>query len=350
MSAAQATTINLLRPEIAFPMPTLNADTAALTTQTLRPGPAAWITIKSNAKKNRENWRVVGLDLLEGRKAHPANIAFGKWCRDEGYGDMRRFDRTAAMWLADNWDSVVYAVHNGVCHPHHIRQAYNALTNGTAPEEDDYSDEPQADQTPAIAIAPAAPPWDDVKSTPPTAPTNTANPPQSPFNPHPTPVNPAPSSVTAEYSVDILNRPKTSAEKLSERAGQLLAMPIDSARAGSAAFGMLLDTLHSDMMLKVAVDSMLDSIFDNNDPETAVDRGIDAIRTKEAEMIEQFTNLVHTLGEKGGAAFLRHARSNPILNKPDRKLSGLISHAFSNTNAESEREAAITALEKIARA
>lgn len=95
-------------------------------------GKRAYQKIKADAVTMRENWRAVGEALLVGRKMHPSNQAFGKWCEEEFPG-LHRNDRTDAMWFAEN-QAVAYGVCNSVCHPHHIRVAYNeSLRTGPLP-------------------------------------------------------------------------------------------------------------------------------------------------------------------------------------------------------------------------
>lgn len=55
-----------------------------------------------------------------GRKMHPSNQAFGKWCVELGFDDISSGDRSDAMWFADY--PVGNAVPAGLTHPKHIRQ------------------------------------------------------------------------------------------------------------------------------------------------------------------------------------------------------------------------------------
>lgn len=124
----------------------------------LQIGVESWERIKTSSKMLREDWRIVGLDLLEGRKANPSNIAFGQWCKAEGYGDMDRRLRADAMWLAQNWDAIGIEYSNGLSHPQAIRQAYNAHLAGTVePEETDEPEAAPAQAAPATAAPTPAP-------------------------------------------------------------------------------------------------------------------------------------------------------------------------------------------------
>lgn len=76
-------------------------------------GKRAYQKIKVDAATMRENWRAVGEALLVGRKMHPSNQAFGKWCAEEGF-DMDARVRSDAMWLAENWGSVFQRLENAV--------------------------------------------------------------------------------------------------------------------------------------------------------------------------------------------------------------------------------------------
>lgn len=87
-------------------------------------GKRAYQKIKADAATMRENWRAVGEALLVGRKLHPSNQAFGKWCVEEGF-DMDPSVRSNAMWLAENWPVLQSLQDDTLVHPTGIRQAYN---------------------------------------------------------------------------------------------------------------------------------------------------------------------------------------------------------------------------------
>lgn len=67
------------------------------------------------------------LALLEGRKACPGNVAFGKWCAANGFTLDAR-DRSDAMWFAENHDDVMVVFGNPEnsipSRPGDIRKAY----------------------------------------------------------------------------------------------------------------------------------------------------------------------------------------------------------------------------------
>jgi hypothetical protein len=78
-------------------------------------------SIKKTAAEQRERWREVGEALLEGRKDHPSNQAFGTWCLEQGF-DMKPDLRADSMWLAQNWS--VIGGSEDATHPTWIRKAF----------------------------------------------------------------------------------------------------------------------------------------------------------------------------------------------------------------------------------
>ena len=68
-------------------------------------GQRAWHRIKATAAEQRELWREVGEALLVGRRMHKSDKLFGQWCKEQGFDDMHRNYRSAAMWLAQNWEA-----------------------------------------------------------------------------------------------------------------------------------------------------------------------------------------------------------------------------------------------------
>ena len=87
-------------------------------------GQAAWRKLKETAAEQRELWRQVGEALLVGRRMYKSDKLFGKWVRENGFGDMDRATRADAMWLAENFSSVPPRYSNE-SHPKNIRQRYN---------------------------------------------------------------------------------------------------------------------------------------------------------------------------------------------------------------------------------
>ena len=86
-------------------------------------GRQAWGKIKLTATEQRQLWREVGEALLVGRRKHKSDKLFGQWVKENGFGDMDRFDRHGAMWLADNWQLVVeHGVPPAISHPRRIRE------------------------------------------------------------------------------------------------------------------------------------------------------------------------------------------------------------------------------------
>lgn len=110
-------------------------------TTSLTPAQAAWSRLKSSAKTTREDWRIVGTELLEARKRIASDKLFGQWCREMGF-DMDRRVRADAMWFAESYDSTVQLLdsktESGLCHPTAIRSAYNeSIRTAVEPETDE---------------------------------------------------------------------------------------------------------------------------------------------------------------------------------------------------------------------
>lgn len=89
-------------------------------------GRTAWRRLKSSAPEQRQLWREVGEALLEGRYQNSADQDFGAWCLLHGF-DMDAAERSNAMWLAENWDSVWDRLKPSQGHPTTIRKAMRKL-------------------------------------------------------------------------------------------------------------------------------------------------------------------------------------------------------------------------------
>lgn len=61
--------------------------------------------------------------MLVGRRMYKSDKLFGKWVKENGFGDMDRNTRTDAMWLAENF-STAQPLCSSESHPTNIRQAY----------------------------------------------------------------------------------------------------------------------------------------------------------------------------------------------------------------------------------
>ena len=57
---------------------------------------------KGIEKLNTGDKYIIGMALLEGREENKSDPAFGKWRRDNGFGDLSRDDIREYMWLATN--------------------------------------------------------------------------------------------------------------------------------------------------------------------------------------------------------------------------------------------------------
>jgi hypothetical protein len=69
-------------------------------------GQKAWTRIKATAEEQRVLWLEVGNALSMGKYQNPSNQGFGRWCRAYGFADIHPRYRSAAMWLAANWEAV----------------------------------------------------------------------------------------------------------------------------------------------------------------------------------------------------------------------------------------------------
>lgn len=93
-----------------------------LTDAVVARGQRAWSRIKATAAEQRELWREVGAALLVGRKQNPSNQGFSKWCKENGFGDLKPNTRTNAMWLAETYSTVTVGLPPDITHPENIRQ------------------------------------------------------------------------------------------------------------------------------------------------------------------------------------------------------------------------------------
>lgn len=97
-------------------------------------GVHAWSRIKSTAAEQRQLWREVGEALRYGRALHKADRAFAQWVREQGFSDIKADYRTAAMWLAQNWDEVVRICSDlSVSNPVALRKAHREAQTVTPP-------------------------------------------------------------------------------------------------------------------------------------------------------------------------------------------------------------------------
>jgi hypothetical protein len=87
-------------------------------------GQTAWNRLKATAAEQRQLWREVGEALLEGRRLHPSNQAFGAWCKEQGFDDLSSQYRSAAMFLAKEWVTVSRITGN-VSDPIQLQKNFN---------------------------------------------------------------------------------------------------------------------------------------------------------------------------------------------------------------------------------
>ncbi|WP_108662926.1 DUF2786 domain-containing protein [Acuticoccus kandeliae] len=104
--------------------------------QIIRAGQRAWTEEKLNQQRALHRWHEIGKALLVGRgsgESQKKTKAFGVWCKEHGFDDIKSTVRSDAIWLAENWDEVRRLLH-GVqqTHPTHIRSAYRKAKAGPA--------------------------------------------------------------------------------------------------------------------------------------------------------------------------------------------------------------------------
>jgi len=78
----------------------------------------------------------VGEALLVGRKLHKSDNKFSEWCKDHGFGDMKRDTRADSLWLASNWNSGIASLDTEITHPTNIRAGHRELVQKLMLPED----------------------------------------------------------------------------------------------------------------------------------------------------------------------------------------------------------------------
>lgn len=113
-------------------------------------GREAWGRIKTGVKMLREDWLKVGAALSKGRAENPSNQAFGKWCDDNGFGDIDRRVRADCLWLVEH-EAVVPSGDNAIGYesPKAIRSAYRKLTRQPKDETENKKAESKKPKTSA---------------------------------------------------------------------------------------------------------------------------------------------------------------------------------------------------------
>ena len=85
---------------------------------------------KGIEKLNSDDQYIIGLALLEGKQANPHKTEFGKWRRDNGFGDLNRNEVSDFMWLAEHLDFYK----EGYPSPRKARQAWMELNPPELPK------------------------------------------------------------------------------------------------------------------------------------------------------------------------------------------------------------------------
>jgi hypothetical protein len=321
----------LTEPPIMGELVTTTADLVSV-------GRQAWGRIKTNAKMMREDWRMVGEALLVGRIKFTTaggglnKKGFGQWCRENGFGDIDRRVRTDAIWLAEEWDSNAHGVDisSDVCHPTHIRIAYNELTAETTepttplalPEPVEAAEPVKVPQTKPEPAKPEndTPPWDD--------------------EPDADPVQ-ATASVTEE---DVEDEPPASGwgalnklrnvelEEAWEKVGSLIG--IKAPKSGDFFIENFLKSIEPDYFVALARDVMIERLRQNDDVETAVDAGADALRAGEDALVEKIRQAVEDAAMEGMSRFLTQVANNKVLSggNLNKKLLALALDERANPN------------------
>lgn len=115
-------------------MPSSTSNLIPLQAAIVLRGQRAWSKIKATAAEQRQLWKDIGEALRYGRAMHKADRAFAQWVKDNGFDDVKPDYRTAAMWLAENWDEVVRICSDlSVSNPVALRNAHRAAQSDTPP-------------------------------------------------------------------------------------------------------------------------------------------------------------------------------------------------------------------------
>ena len=124
-----------------------------ITTALILRGQRAWTRIKTTAAEQRELWRQVGEALAYGRAENPSTKAFGAWVIEHGFGDMDRFTRRDALWLADNWHALTGNDSPSATHPTAVRIAHRKALRSASPaptKDTEFSEHEAAADAPKV--------------------------------------------------------------------------------------------------------------------------------------------------------------------------------------------------------
>jgi hypothetical protein len=72
----------------------------------IKKGQRAWSRIKAPAEERRVLWLEIGNALSIGKHQNPSNQGFGKWLTEFGFADIDKDNRSASMWMSQNWEAV----------------------------------------------------------------------------------------------------------------------------------------------------------------------------------------------------------------------------------------------------
>jgi N6-adenosine-specific RNA methylase IME4 len=96
-------------------------------------GREAWSRIKESGKKLREDWLILARALDVGRQKFITDEGglnkkyFGQWCDAEGFSDLEGADRSNALWVLDNYQSILGLSQIKENNPTGIRKAVRKL-------------------------------------------------------------------------------------------------------------------------------------------------------------------------------------------------------------------------------
>jgi hypothetical protein len=294
-------------------------------------GQQAWGRIKANGKMMREDWRLVGEALLVGRTKFTTGgglnkKGFGQWCRENGFDDIAAPVRSDAMWLTEHWLSYSDCkIDQDLCHPTNIRQVYRELTADTPepdtppalPEPVKAADPVKPAKTPEpTELEDGTPPWDDV------------------------PVH-ASSTVTEDDAEDAppasgwdaLNKLRNvELEEAWEKVGSLIG--IKAPKSGDFFIENFMKSVEADYFVALARDVMIERLRQNDDVETAVDAGADALRAGEDALVEKIRQAVEDAAMEGMSRFLTLVGNNKVLSggNLNKKLLALALDERANPN------------------
>ena len=103
------------------PKPVKDAEASTADDLLISDAQKSWVILQEGQGSQLAHWLTLGRGLMAGRKKHPSNTAFAKWCMEAGFAFVTPDDRGDARWLAEHWGSIQDQIQPGHTHPHVIR-------------------------------------------------------------------------------------------------------------------------------------------------------------------------------------------------------------------------------------